>query len=65
MVFHGGYEKEFDIYKRKEGETRGQLLGHMAAISTSHAKARWIRAHEGEQEDFSTIYTFDPDEEWR
>jgi hypothetical protein len=46
MVFHGDYEVEFEIYKSREGEVSGKLLGHMVGISAGDAKARWRGAHE-------------------
>ena len=33
MVFHGDYEVDFEIYEKRDGDWRSQLLGHMTGIS--------------------------------
>ena len=45
MVFHGDYEVDFEIYEKRDGDWRSQLLGHMTGISPEDAKARpcWLR----------------------
>jgi len=49
MVFHG-YEVEFEIYESREGEVRGELLGHMAGIDAFDAKTRWLESQEVQEE---------------
>ena len=44
MVFHGDYEVDFEIYEKRDGDWRSQLLGHMTGISPEDAKARWMEA---------------------
>jgi len=46
MVFHGDYEVEFEIYEKREGDWRSELLGRMVGINSGDAKARWMEAHE-------------------
>ena len=46
MVFHGDYEVDFEIYERRVGDWRCQLLGHMTGINPEDAKERWMEAHE-------------------
>ena len=50
MVFHGDYEVDFEIYEKRDGDWRSQLLGYMTGISPEDAKERWMEVHEISEE---------------
>jgi len=60
MVFHGDYEVEFEIYESREGEVRGELLGHMAGIDAFDAKTRWVETHQVDDIRYAQIYALFP-----
>ena len=64
MVFHGDYEVEFEIYETREGEDRGDLLGHMVGIDPYDAKVRWMEAQEVPADKYNQIYALFPRKEW-
>tara|TARA_Y100000593_G_scaffold83601_1_gene157753 strand:+ start:3239 stop:3436 length:198 start_codon:yes stop_codon:yes gene_type:complete len=65
MVFHGDYEVEFEIYEKREGDWRSELLGHMAGISAHDAKTRWVETHDVSPERYDRIIALFPLEEWK
>ncbi len=65
MVFHGDYEVEFEIYEKKQGDWRADLLGHMAGVSPHDAKIRWAEAHNVSGERYDQIFALFPAEEWK
>ncbi len=65
MVFHGDYEVDFEIYEKRDGDWRCQLLGYMTGISPEDAKERWMEAHEISEERNQRIHAIPALEEWR
>ena len=65
MVFHGDYEVDFEIYEKREGDWRSQLLGHMAGLNPEDAKARGIEAHEISIDRLDRIHAVPAFEEWK
>ena len=65
MVFHGDYEVEFEIYEKRDGDWRSELLGHMMGISALDAKIRWVEAHNVAAERYDRIFALFPLEECR
>ena len=63
MVFHGDYEVEFEIYKSREGEVPGKLLGHMAAISAGDAQERRMEVQEWSPEECRPTCALVPQEQ--
>mgnify|MGYP003138765735 CR=1 FL=1 len=63
MVFHGDYEVEFEIYEKREGDWRSELLGHMAGISAQDAKIRWVEANKVSDERYDKIFALFPVQE--
>ncbi len=65
MVFHGDYEVQFEIYEKREGDWRSELLGHMPGVDPYDAKIRWVEANDVARERFDKIFALFPVEEWR
>jgi len=65
MVFYGDYEIEFEIYEKREGDWRSTLLGHMAGIDPSDAKARWLEDHGVTVDRHQKIFACAPLDEWK
>jgi len=65
MVFHGDYEVDFEIYEKREGDWRSQLLGHVSGVNPEDAKARWMEAHEISTDRTNRIHAVPALEEWK
>ena len=66
MVFHGDYEVDFEIYEKRDGDWRSQLLGHMTGVSPEDAKAAVDgSSHEISDERNQRIHAVPALEEWR
>ncbi len=65
MVFHGDYEVEFEIYEKRAGDWRSELLGYMIGINAQDAKIRWVEAHNVAAERYDRIFALFPLEECR
>ena len=65
MVFHGDYEVEFEIYEKREGDWRSELLGYMAGVSPQDAKIRWAEANNVTDDRYDQIFALFPLQEWK
>jgi hypothetical protein len=65
MVFHADYEMEFEIYEKRPGDWRSELLGHMAGVTPQDAKIRWAQANNITDERYEQIIAVVPLKEWK
>ena len=65
MVFHSDYEVDFEIYEKREGDWRSQLLGHITGLNPADAKARWVETHQISAPRRVRIHAVPVLEEWK
>ena len=55
MVFHGDYEIEFEIHKKRANDWRTEHLAHIPAMTAEQARQRWAEQYNLTTEELQKI----------
>jgi len=55
MVFHGDYEVEFEIHKKRADDWRTDYLGYIAGMTAQEALDRWVVQHNTEAQEVERL----------